>query len=34
MEESTQLKGTYEDFIGTYENILSFDLCDEDRIRI
>lgn len=29
MEESTQLKGTYEDFIGTYENILSFDLCDE-----
>lgn len=29
MEESTQLKGIYQDFIGTYENILDFDLCDE-----
>ena len=29
MEESTELKGTYSDFIGTYENILNFDLCDE-----
>jgi hypothetical protein len=29
MEESIKLKGTYEDFIGTYENILDFNLCDE-----
>lgn len=29
MEESTKLKGTYSDFIGTYENVLDFDLCDE-----
>lgn len=29
MEESIELKGTYSDFIGTYENILNFDLCDE-----
>ena len=29
MEESVKLKGTYEDFIGTYENILDFSLCDD-----
>jgi len=27
--EAIELKGHYEDFIGTYENILDFSLCDE-----
>ena len=27
--ESIELKGTYQDFIGTYENILNSEFCNE-----